>query len=434
MPANPAGAVPDFDVYAGAPIPQAMVELETTNYFIGSQPDLAIKKMIRKSPTTDFLNTKLGDLFGIPHPLQLDDGFLGDYMGAQSLRFGDYSYELKSDLVGVEVEVENVLYINPNLMLGFWIMDEDGSLRNRGREFKTHALKLKYIEPALKLLLEPGLGLNKDVDFSHRTSIHVHMDVRGMTASQLLGLVMTYITVENILFKYAGAQRRSSVYCVPIIETNLLANLDLGNWHNFSATITDYWRKYTALNLLPISKQGTIEFRQLPGTANVNQILIWIDLLYKLKLYAYQNPFERIIEQISELNTTSEYSKFIKQVFGDLSNYLVTTSLLADMERAVYRVKHCAAVNEFHQNILKLKTPETDSTLAEMLKNFQRLEQFLGTKELKLLEAVWLRSGRPEDRLDFAYHVVQNVGDYASAYSSNKDVINLLEKLMANLR
>ena len=432
MPASHAEQPQGFDVQLFGDAPQTMMELNGVNYF--TPPNPIIKKMIRKTPTTDFLHTKLGDLFGIPSPVQPDDGFLGEYMGAQGLSFGNYAYELKSDLIGVEVEVENVLYINPNLMLGFWIMDEDGSLRNRGREFKTHALKLKYIEPALKQLLEPGLGLNKDVDFSHRTSIHVHMDVRGMTASQLLGLVMTYITVENILFKYAGAQRRSSVYCVPIIETNLLANLDLGNWHNFSSTITDYWRKYTALNLLPISTQGTIEFRQLPGTANVNQILIWIDLLYKLKLYAYQNSFEHIVKQISELNTTSAYSKFVKSVFGDLSNYLVTTSLLADMERAVYRVKHCAAVNEFHQNLLKLREVDVKSSLGIMLKNFRRLEHFLNTKELKLLEAMWIKSGMENSLLNFSQHVVENAGDYASIYSANKDVINLIEKLLANLR
>src|SRR5258708_1191940 len=110
-----------------------------------------------------------------------------------------YKFADPKTLVGIEVEVENVMYINPNIPLAFWQITEDGSLRNNGREFKTLALPLKYVESALKQLSE---GLNPNVDFSVRTSVHVHQDVRGMAMSQLIGLLLTYISVESLLFKF----------------------------------------------------------------------------------------------------------------------------------------------------------------------------------------------------------------------------------------
>ena len=259
-----------------------------------------------------------------------------------------YVFKDSKSLVGIEVEVENVLHIDPNIPLGFWSIHEDGSLRNNGREFKTKPMPIKYVHSALIQLFR---GLNNSIDFSRRTSIHVHMDVRHLTLSQLYGMVFTYAAVENILFKFAGEDRRKNIFCVPVTETLGLSSAS-ADMLKFLYDIENWWSKYSACNMLPIKHFGTLEFRQMPGTNNVKKLLIWIDLLSQLKIYAYRFSRIDIVNQISKLNTNSQYQQFVKGVFGDLTNYLDTSDLMSDMEKPVYVIKNCAINNTFHKKVL----------------------------------------------------------------------------------
>jgi len=115
------------------------------------------------------------------------------------------------------------------------------------------------------------------------------------------------------------------------------------------------WQKYTALNIVPISGLGTLEFRQMPGTTNIQQILVWCDMLSRLRVFAYRYPLETIVEQIAALNTSSQYLRFVEDVLGELTIYLDTSNLLKDMEKACYLIKHAAHQNPFDQKIRTAK-------------------------------------------------------------------------------
>lgn len=265
-------------------------------------------------------------------------------------------------IVGIEVEVENVTRITPEINLGFWRIDNDGSLRNNGKEFISAPIPTAYVVPALENLFR---SLNKDLDFSRRTSIHVHFNVTQMTLDQLTGFLYVYLSVEKLLFDYAGLKRATSVFCVPLTETVLAQSLvrhPRDSAEIFYRKLQGFWQKYTALNLLPMYEQGSIEFRHMPGTASISRIVTWINLLSCLKLFVYRYSLEQVIHKISQLNTSSGYSEFLEDVFGKyLKNFnpmgtyqntgIDLTGIARKMEQGVFMVKNSSTLNQYHGSL-----------------------------------------------------------------------------------
>ncbi len=378
------------------------------------------KKVIKEETGTNWLEKKVRQVFNLGAPPKPDPEYVEKFIASQKLKLinPEFPFEDTKTLVGIEVEVENVTYINPNIPLCFWMIEEDGSLRNHGQEFKTLAIPTSHVQLALEQLFG---GLNPDVDFSNRTSIHVHLNVQGLSIKQLLTLMFTYSVVENLLFKFAGANRRNSIFCVPITETRLFADLNISKSKYLRSHLTETWQKYSALNMIPISTFGTVEFRQMPGTRDVTKLCIWIDLLSRIRLFAYRNSLESVMQTIGELNTNSQYRRFIDQVFGNLAVYLDLTSLLPDMEKAVYIVKNCTATNEFHQKALAKLDP--NSMLALRLGQQVNIAQILGGYYPAFVS---LRKTVTASDVDFYLYIRDNIKEYLRVYGANEEIKHML--------
>jgi hypothetical protein len=159
----------------------------------------------------------------------------------------------------------------------------------------------------------------------------------------------------------------------------------------FLHRIENNWHKYTALNLLPIGRLGSVEFRHMPGTFNIQQIVNWIDLICCLKVYAYRNTLESIIDDITRLNSNSRYHQFVEKVFQDRCIYLDMANLLTDMEKAVYLIKHCAMANAFNTYVKK------NGILESQLGNkVQAWMKKLSPEQLEALKKLSVRAKRPD--------------------------------------
>jgi hypothetical protein len=94
--------------------------------------------------------------------------------------------------------------------------------------------------------------------------------------------------------------------------------------------------KYCALNAGNCLVQyNTVEFRHLQGTDDFRQIRRWIQLITKLHIYITTNKPEEVVERVTKLNTTSEYSAFVKDVFKTSSGLFNGYDLKAMMEEGV---------------------------------------------------------------------------------------------------
>ena len=251
----------------------------------------------------------------------------------------------KANLIGIEVEVERVpIYVD--FLSPLWKRTEDSSLRNDGWEYISSPIKGVVIEHGLRLLMAELKHYNPDMEFSGRCSTHVHVNARTMEIPQAVAMMYLYLVFEKTLFDFVGHDRINNHHCVPLrrcdmtetFQNILEGRTPLGTWH-----------KYTAVNLLPLSGNGTIEFRHMHGTSDVEKILDWIDLLTRLKLFCYKRTYDEVINSITELNTNSEFQGFAAQVFGPQVKLLNVTK--EDMEEGVSLVKLYSAGNSYLEKL-----------------------------------------------------------------------------------
>jgi hypothetical protein len=225
-------------------------------------------------------------------------------------------------LVGLELEIEK---FPPDLAweFGGCTFTEDNSLRDGGKEIILKPMKMQAV-PALITALYRHFGIT-DRNYSERCSTHVHVNGQDMTLEQLAVLSLVYQTTERLLFQWVGHDRMNNIFCVPWHQSGLtysMVNTLLGVRDHAYLKIRQ-WQKYSALNLLPLSTQGTVEFRHLHGTCDVNVITTWLRLLGRLVSYAKQTPFEAAKDQIVNMNTVSNYRAWLVTVFGTDADHLM---------------------------------------------------------------------------------------------------------------
>lgn len=212
--------------------------------------------------------------------------------------------------VGIEIEVENC---KNHKGMDFWSCKQDQSLKISGVEFVSRPLSGKQIDFAIH---EIASVLAKESPlWSHRTSIHVHTNVTTLTEAQLRAMCMLYGLYEDIFFLMVDKNRKGSAFCYP--ATSISPPVFL----NVSAT-----NKYCALNLEPMTRFGTVEFRHMHGTDDWRLVRRWVQLIVKLHKFAEDLNKDGAIEQVQDFIQKGLYLHTFKKIFG------ATAALFGDHE------------------------------------------------------------------------------------------------------
>ena len=238
----------------------------------------------------------------------------------------DGSLPLPRCNIGIEIELENI-HRATTAALDYWEAKPDGSLRNNGREFAfRRPLFGKDITEALAELNRAFATQGIVPDCSERTSVHVHIDVRDMDADQLLRMVVLYLVLERTLVRHCrtyGVDREENIFCLPhyIAESDITHIAQL-----LTAVVKEDARllrqavgemeKYHALNLRPISTFGSVEFRHMPGTHSIEDIMEWVRIIQCIKKWAINNQIapDTILNMVSGMGA----EEFMVSVFGNL--------------------------------------------------------------------------------------------------------------------
>lgn len=223
-----------------------------------------------------------------------------------------------NELIGIEVEIENVnnLREQPNKV---WSIINDGSLRNGGHEFVSRPIEAFNAPKALTYLLHNYLG--KECCFSPRTSVHVHLNVQDFTLAQVVDMTLLYTVFERLFYRFTGRGRMKNIYCVPLVDTQLLLGLAEKNLSD-----TD-WSKYTGFNLLPLFSYGTVEFRHMHGTSDIGKLSVWINFITKLKEYVRSSSTKAIRSDIANMDENYPYHELLDNIFGEFAHHLKINSL-----------------------------------------------------------------------------------------------------------
>jgi hypothetical protein len=233
-------------------------------------------------------------------------------------QFGVPALEAKTQMVGLECEIEAVKHWKEGFPSDCVNITEDGSLRNDGKEFITVPLNITTATDAFQKL-HASLVCGKD-KFSERTSIHVHADCTNLSLQECRNVVLQYALFEEFFFQMVEDSRRHNIHCVPLTETYLPSlykeslNMMYSKWH-----------KYTALNIKPLGKFGTIEFRHMEGHDDTTRLQEWLKTIENLIAVG------RHIN-INRTTLTKEHKQdSFQQIFKDAPSVLKKASLLEEL-------------------------------------------------------------------------------------------------------
>lgn len=242
--------------------------------------------------------------------------------------------------VGVELEYEGAHHALYGKKMRDWSLVQDHSLRNNGIEFVSRVLPKMEVRRALELadnvIKAEGLYTNK------RCGVHVHVNCTDLPMNQVWSFILLYSLLEPHIFKRFADGREENHFCVPVMwntnfvecmktsATTLFKGISpprlkksrastiqveaftfdqaiqagLGAPATSRSTHIDlpiyHSSKYSAVNTTALKRFGTLEFRHLGGTTDIDEVYEWINFLLLLRKEArgYDDPSEIINDYI----------------------------------------------------------------------------------------------------------------------------------------
>jgi len=227
-------------------------------------------------------------------------------------------------LLGVEVEVEG--YRLPTNCPGFNVVKE-GSLRcvndEPGKEYVFRApapldnaiIMLKTLR---NMLYRPDP--RSIVQFSNRTSVHVHVNVSDLTVEEWFTFLFLWVLYEEALIDFCGEERKGNLFCLSSRDAEgLLFTLEefteTGQFHRIDDEV-----RYCAVNTVATPKYGSLEFRTMRGTMDMNVLTPWLSTLVSLRNMAQEigHP-NKLIEAV--LNDERAFTRELFPVGHFIYNY-----------------------------------------------------------------------------------------------------------------
>jgi hypothetical protein len=223
-----------------------------------------------------------------------------------------------------------------------WKYHKDHSLRGEDNaEYVLDGPKpFDAVEGYVRALFKELDDFGTVIDDSHRTSVHVHLNIQEKTIPQVATLVALYFCFEELLIAWCGDRRQGNLFCLsgrdaPGIVTDIRTFLK--STGGYARNIPRDNNHYAALNAHSIGVFGSLEFRSMRGVTNPEEALQWISMLRKL--YEAVDLFDSPTE-VCEMFSGYGPSAMLTKIFGtDLSSALVTGSgySRADVDNAVHR-------------------------------------------------------------------------------------------------
>lgn len=224
--------------------------------------------------------------------------------------------------------------LNGNYVSPYWRLTSDGSLRNNGVELISDPIWGEDINAALDSLQEIIARSGNTPEFSERTSVHIHLDVRSLTTLQLFNLLVLVVIFERTLVRYCGGSREENIFCLPFYK----AEYSMAALSKITDTNTDFLHnldntfKYNGFNIKPVGTQGSVEFRYHYGTMDKERLKEWINIIYCIKREAVKiEDILTLPDTISVLGADS----YVTRVFGKYAKLLSTDNFMGDMYEGI---------------------------------------------------------------------------------------------------
>ncbi len=226
---------------------------------------------------------------------------------------------------GVEIEAEGKNLANPNP--NTWRCENDGSLQS-GHQAIEYVMPvprdLKGVRKSLDELQKCYAAAGTQVIETDTSGVHVHINVQEYTPKELFTLITTYLVMEELLITYCGPSREGNHFCLRIKDAEFILHefVRAAQERKFGHLKNENIR-YASLNPCSLFKYGSLEFRAMRGTGNLDAIYEWVEILDRVKQAALN--FKSPNEVIMSMSLNGE-DNFIRAVLGDKAKLFLDVS------------------------------------------------------------------------------------------------------------
>ena len=230
--------------------------------------------------------------------------------------------------IGIEVEVEGGPW--PEDPPTNWVTHQDGSLRNGIEYVIRQPVAREKVRDSLSKLAA-GLA-NSRLNFSYRTSIHVHVNIQSLTVRQWVSYVAAFIVLEEALVDIVGPKRAGNKFCLRVCDADQPVQMIRGGIRNGDLhAVLRGDIKYASMNVLASATHGTLEFRAMEGNLNVDWITAWADVLLAIKDYAIK--VDSPVEVVSDMSRygPQEWARNVLPAGNPITDKLLAREGLADV-------------------------------------------------------------------------------------------------------
>lgn len=253
-------------------------------------------------------------------------------------------YRTDGDL-GIEIEVEGASLPDK---VSLWRREDDGSLR--GDETAEFVFAKPYTPEKARQALNNLDGAYRAcetrVDDSVRAGIHVHVNVQNLTIIELFNFITIYLVLEEILVDHCGEGRQGNLFCLRAMDAGyLIATLRTAVAKRGFALLHRDEMRYSSMNVKSLSTYGSLEFRAMRGTRDMDRIYNWAMLLLNLREVAKTfNCPKSVIQGYS----SGEASSFIQRCLGDYApHFLMQPDVLAKVRAGMRRAQDVAFATDW---------------------------------------------------------------------------------------
>lgn len=257
----------------------------------------------------------------------------------------------KAGDVGIEVEMEGINL--PDAPMG-WRRDDDGSLK--GAENAEYVMRKPVPADQLRPLLErltKALNRNEaEVVDTVRAGIHVHINVQELNELEVFNYATLYMIFEPLLIKYCGKGREGNLFCLRVQDAPwIVTALQVAAMRRRYLQLIDDNLRYSSMNVKALGQYGSLEFRAMRSTTDVDRIVNWADLLLRLREASkkFTDPKD-IINSMS----VDGVGAFIHKVFGDKAEFVMdlhpdAANLMKAGMRYAQDLAFCTDWNKFRE-------------------------------------------------------------------------------------
>jgi len=242
--------------------------------------------------------------------------------------------------VGIEIEVEgrNLPHTDE-----YWSVTHDGSLRgdepDSALEYVLRRpMSLSKSFEALDYLGHQLTQKNVSVIDSGRCGVHVHVNVQKLTMVELYNFITLYLVLEPLLIKFCGDSREGNLFCLRAEDAEYLLHILAlaAEEQVFREHFATDNLRYAAMNLKATAQYGSLEFRAMRGTTDMQLIKDWASILVGLREAAknYHDPREIVMDMSAGggeaflRNNLGEYAELFLQ-YNDWEHSLLHGARLA---------------------------------------------------------------------------------------------------------